>query len=40
MRKKNNLNFVIVGKIKNIDSDFSVSSKNNNVFLEIINPDK
>ena len=27
-------------KLKNINSDFSVSSKKNNVFLEIINPDK
>ena len=27
-------------KLKKINSDFSVSSKNNNVFLEIINPDK
>ena len=27
-------------KLKKIHSDFSVSSKNNNVFLETINPDK
>ena len=27
-------------KLKKINSDFSVASKNNNVFLEIINPDK
>ena len=27
-------------KLKKIDSDFSVSSKNNNVFLETINPNK
>ena len=27
-------------KLKKINSDFSVSSKNNNIFLEIINPDK
>ena len=27
-------------KLKKINSDFYVSSKNNNVFLEIINPDK
>ena len=27
-------------KLKKINSDFSVATKNNNVFLEIINPDK
>ena len=27
-------------KLKKINSDFSVTSKNNNVFLEIVNPDK
>ena len=27
-------------KLKKIDSDFSISSKNNNICLEIINPDK
>ena len=27
-------------KLKEIDSDFSVSTKNNNVFLETINPNK